>query len=123
MDLAPLCVPVEIAALRGDLRCFRLAVGVGESGLRLRSPLPEEMCGPPLRLHLVLPPPTGELARLFAEEWDGSLRLFARGVEEVVDPGTVHERKLWQLLRFQKLDAEMLEKLQRYVTLRSEDET
>jgi hypothetical protein len=123
MDLAPLCVPVEIAALRGELRCFRLAVAVGELGLRLRSPLPEELCGPPLRLRLTLPPPTGELARLFAEEWDGSLRLFARGAEEVVDPGTVCERKLWRLLRFQKPDSEMQEKLQRYVTLRTEDET
>ena len=122
MDLAPLCVPVEISALQGELRCFRLAIGVSESALRLRSPLPEELCGRPLKVRLTLPPPTGELARLFAEEWDGGLRLLARGAAEVVAPNTPSERQLWRLLVFQKPDPEMLEKLQRYATIRTDED-
>lgn len=122
MDLAPLCVPVEISAMKGELRCFRLAVGVSESGLRLRSPLPEELQGPPLRIRLTLPPPTGELARLFASEWDGGLRLLARAASEVVAPNTSSERRLWRLLVFQKPEPEMLEKLTRYVTMRTEED-
>ena len=55
MDLAPLCVPVEIALAAGDERCFRLALGISETGLRLRTPLPEEMWTRPLRIRLTLP--------------------------------------------------------------------
>ena len=57
MVLAPLMVPVELQRLpaRGQaesgLRFFRLAVGLdaGGAGLRLRSPLPAELCEGPLR--------------------------------------------------------------------------
>ncbi len=120
MELAPLCVPVEIVALKSELRCFRLALGVSEAGLRLRTPLPEELQGPPLRIRLTLPPPTEELARLFADEWDGNLRLVARAASEVVAPNTPNEKRLWRLLVFDKPDAAMREKLQRYIELRTD---
>lgn len=120
MDLAPLCVPVEIALTSGEQRCFRLALGISESGLRLRTPLPQELWSRPLRIRLTLPPPTEELARLFAEEWDGGLRLLARAASEVVAPNTPSEQRLWRLLLFHKPDPAMQEKLTRYVTMRSE---
>lgn len=120
MDLAPLCVPVEIALTSDEQRCFRLALGISESGLRLRTPLPQELWSRPLRIRLTLPPPTEELARLFAEEWDGGLRLLARAASEVVAPNTPSEQRLWRLLVFHKPDPAMQEKLTRYVTMRSE---
>ena len=91
MELAPLCVPVEIAVRNGALRCFRLALAVSDTGLRLRSPLPDELLREPLRIRLTLPPPTEELARLFADEWDGNLIVFARAAAEVVAPNTPNE--------------------------------
>lgn len=121
MDQVPLCVPVAIVTLSGERRCFRLATAVSESGLRLRTPLTEEFLRRPLRIRLTLPPPTAELARLFAEEWDGNLQLLARGAEEVLHPDTVREARLWRLLVFQKPDPEQLEKLSRYIGLRSDD--
>ena len=121
MELAPLCVPVEIAVRNGALRCFRLALAVSDTGLRLRSPLPDELLREPLRIRLTLPPPTEELARLFADEWDGNLIVFARAAAEVVAPNTPNEKRLWRLLVFQKPEPSMQEKLTRYVTMRSED--
>ena len=121
MELAPLCVPVEIAVRNGALRCFRLALAVSDTGLRLRSPLPDELLREPLRIRLTLPPPTEELARLFSDEWDGNLIVFARAAAEVVAPNTPNEKRLWRLLVFQKPDPSMQEKLTRYVTMRSED--
>lgn len=120
MDLAPLCVPVEIALASGEQRCFRLALGVSETGLRLRTPLPQELWSRPLQIRLTLPPPTQDLARLFAEEWDGGLRLLARAASEVVAPNTPTEQRLWRLLLFQKPEPAMQQKLASYVTLRSE---
>ncbi len=120
MELAPLCVPVEIASVQGESRCFRLALGIDHTGLRLRSPLPEELHRRPLRIRLTLPPPTEELARLFADEWDGNLRLVARAASEVVAPNTANEKRLWRLLIFDKPEAAMREKLQRYIELRTD---
>ena len=57
MELAPLCVPVEIAVRNGALRCFRLALAVSDTGLRLRSPLPDELLREPLRIRLTAPRP------------------------------------------------------------------
>ncbi|HNF98809.1 MAG TPA: hypothetical protein PKI49_09575 [Pseudomonadota bacterium] len=120
MELAPLCVPVEIAVRNGALRCFRLALAVSDTGLRLRSPLPDELLREPLRIRLTLPPPTEELARLFADEWDGNLIVFARAAAEVVAPNTPNEKRLWRLLVFEKPDPAMREKIQRYVDLRTD---
>ena len=44
------------------------------------------------------------------------------GAVEVVAPNTPSERQLWRLLVFQKPDPEMLEKLQRYVTIRTDED-
>ena len=120
MELAPLCVLVEIAVRNGALRCFRLALAVSDIGLRLRSPLSDELLREPLRIRLTLPPPTEELARLFADEWDGNLIVFARAAAEVVAPNTPNEKRLWRLLVFEKPDPAMREKIQRYVDLRTD---
>ena len=56
--LAPLCVPVELSRAEKGApgpRWFRLALGINEDGLRLRSPVPEELAEGPIAVRLHLP--------------------------------------------------------------------
>ena len=118
MELAPLCVPIEIR--RADKpagRWFRLGTGIAIDRVRLRSPLPDELRGPPLRVQLQLPPPTAQ-AEALDQEWDGTLILSAVAAELIVDAGTERERAEPRLLALRSVPPESLELIESYVTLR-----
>jgi len=120
VDLAPLCVPIEIRRadrVKTGVRCFRLAIAVGIDRVRLRSPLPAELCGPPLRVQLELPPPTPQAEGL-GSDWDGAMVLHAVAADLVVDEGTERERAEPRLLALRNVPPESLERLESYVTLR-----
>ncbi|MFO0576359.1 MAG: hypothetical protein U1A78_20335 [Polyangia bacterium] len=147
MPLAPLCVPVEIIPCRrsftgagsgaGDeaaaagYRWFRLALGIdsdgtalggggGEGQIFLRSALPDELRGEPLRIRLHLPPPTERLAALLGATWQGELIAHATVEELRVDVGTEHERAELRRLVLGNLDPQAREQLTSYTTLRTE---
>lgn len=120
VELAPVCVPIEIRRAdrpKVSSRCFRLAIAVGIDRVRLRSPLPPELCGPPLRIQLELPPPTPQAEGL-GSDWDGALTLHAVAANLVVDEGTERERAEPRLLALRNVPPESLERLENYVTLR-----
>jgi hypothetical protein len=118
MDLAPLCVPIEIRrADRPSGRCFRLGIAIGIDRLRLRSPLPPELVGPPLRISLQLPAPTPQ-AEAIEGEWDGELLLHAVSSDLVVDEGTERERAEPRILALRGVSPESLERIENYITLR-----
>lgn len=122
-ELAPLCVPVELR--RADIkatgaagqRWFRIGLGLGPDRLRLRSALPEELCGPPLRVRLQLPPPTAQAEGL-GEDWQGGLDLRAVAGEVVVDRGTEREHAEPRLLLFRNLTPPQRALIEEYITLR-----
>jgi hypothetical protein len=117
-ELAPLCVPVEIRrADAAGRRCFRLALGLGLDRIRLRSPLPEELCGPPLAIRLELPPPTLQTAALGAHA-SAELDLSAVAGEVVVDAGTDRERAAPLLLLLERLSPLEQTQIENYVTSR-----
>lgn len=128
MVLAPLCVPVELqrpnSRGRGPsgLRYFRLAVGLeaGGDGLRLRSPVPDELRDGPLRARFHLPPPTESTAKLLGVAWEGEITVAAAAADVVVDAGTEHERREARLLVFHRVAPATRERLQLYASLRLE---
>lgn len=125
MDLAPLCVPIMIC--RADVtsislaaetqRCFRLALELSVDRVRLRSPLPSELCGPPLRIRLHLPPPT-EQSTALEKDWDGALEVYAVAGEEIVEPGSERERAEARLLLFENLLPADRFRIESYITHR-----
>lgn len=145
MPLAPLCVPVEIIPCRRSFsgagssdeaaaagyRWFRLALGIdddgtalggggGEGQIFLRSALPDELRGEPLRVRLHLPPPTERLAALLGATWQGELTAYATVEELRVDVGTERERAELRRLVLVNLDPQAREQLTSYTTLRTE---
>jgi hypothetical protein len=139
MPLAPLCVPVEITPYRhtgaGDEsaaaaghRWFRLALGIdsdgpspgGDGQILLRSALPEDLRGEPLRVRLHLPPPTERLAALVGAAWQGELVAYATVEELRVDVGTERERAELRRLVLMNLDPQVREQITSYTTLRTE---
>lgn len=122
MELAPLCVPVEIR--RADApgrRWFRLALGIGSDRLRLRSALPLELCGPPLAARLHLPPPTERLDALLdspGSGWDGGISFSAVAGEVLIDQGTERERPEARLLLFSHVGPAERARIADYITLR-----
>lgn len=129
MVLAPLCVPVELQrpSSRGQrpsgLRFFRLAVGLAAdgAGLRLRSPVPEELGEGPLRARFHLPPPSEESAKLLGVAWDGEIIVNAEAAEVVIEAGTERERKEPRLLVFHRVPPPTRERLRLYASLRLEE--
>src|SRR5262245_33180440 len=126
MDLAPICIPIEIRrAGRGQAaakRWFRLGLGVGLDRIRLRSPLPAELFGRPLQIRLHLPPPTerlDDLADRLSEVWDGALRLSALAGEVIMDAGTERERSEARLLLLQNVAPSDRLRIENYITLRT----
>lgn len=118
MDLAPLCVPIQVQrADRYTGRWFRLGLELGLDRIRLRTPLPDELCGPPLRCWLHLPPPTRSAAGL-GEHFSGELLLHALAGHEVIDQGTEKERSVPCLLLLQKLEAADRACIENYINLR-----
>lgn len=123
VELAPLCVPVELrrADVKGTgeagQRWFRIGLGLGTDRLRLRSALPEELCGPPLRVRLQLPPPTAQAEGL-GDDWQGGLDVRAVAGEEVVDVGTERERAEPRLLLFRSLLPPQRALIEEYISLR-----
>lgn len=109
MLLCPLYVPLEILpAGKPDPsvpRTFRLALAISAEALRLRSPLPEELCGPVLQVRFHLPPAT---SAAYEEETDapsapGPLSLRGRAAELIIDEGDqdeVPERSAFQQITF-----------------------
>jgi len=122
VDFVPLCVPAEVFSPAEKRRCFRLALEISESGLRLRSPIETSWQRKVLRVRLVLPPPSEEVARLFPDEWDGHLHVCATAKAEVSNPGLPTEKEVCRLLVFERhtLDPSMSAKIARYVTLRQQ---
>lgn len=122
-ELAPMCVPVELrradvkTAGEAGQRWFRIGLGLGTDRLRLRSALPEELCGPPLRVRLQLPPPTAQAEGL-GDDWQGGLDVRAVAGEEVVDVGTERERAEPRLLLFRNLLPEQRALIEEYISLR-----
>jgi len=130
-EFAPLCVPVAMWPAGtpdpGRGRYIRLATGIQPAGLRLRSPLPEELRGMPLSLRLDLPAPlpfmpdsppaTGRDGSPGDQPWDGSLALV--GVpEEVVVRDAQGERAELRRVAFVRLAKDQRACIDRYVTLR-----
>lgn len=94
--MVPLCVPVELRLrLRGGKapgpRWFRLALGISEDAIRLRTAVPEELRGEPLQVRLQLPGDV-EGAEAADAPAPGLLELSAMAEEVVVDQGEESER-------------------------------
>lgn len=129
MVLAPLFVPVELQRppSRGQgpsgLRYFRLAVGLdaGGDGLRLRSPVPDELRDGPLRARFHLPPPTESTAKLLGVAWEGEVAVAAEAADVIVDAGTERERREARLLLFHRVSPATRERLRLYASLRQEE--
>lgn len=95
--LAPICVPVELSRAEKGApgpRWFRLALGINEDSLRLRSPVPEELAEGPIAVRLHLPEDPDPNAPA-----PGALQLTALAEEVVVDEGEETERAERVLLR------------------------
>lgn len=130
VGMVPLYVPVELQRppARGKpesaVRYFRLAVGLDDSDrgvLRLRSPVPDELRGGPLRVRFHLPPPTESTAKLLGSDWDGEIAVTAESANVVVGRGTERERTEALLLVFRQVSEPMQERLRLYATLRQEE--
>lgn len=129
MALVPLYVPVELQrpSSRGQrpagLRFFRLAVGLEPdgAGLRLRSPVPDELSEGPLRARFHLPPPSESTAKLLGVAWDGEIVVNAEAAKLVIDAGTDRERNESRLLVFHRVAPPTRERLRLYASLRLEE--
>ena len=131
-EFAPLCVPVALwpAGSRDPktARYIRLATGIQAGGLRLRSPLPEDLRGVPLSTRLQLPAPLpfmpdGASASDAgttdddAGPWNGDLSLVSVPQEVVLRDGH-GERAELRRLAFVRLPKAQRARLDRSVTLR-----
>jgi hypothetical protein len=127
-DLAPLCVPIEIRRADAPFggfternaplpRWFRLGLGLGLDRIRLRSPLPDELRGRPLRVRLHLPPPTAQAEGL-QEHWDGELSLLATAGEVIVKADSDEERAEARLLLLQNLLPADRTRIEDYIRMR-----
>ncbi len=124
LEFAPVCVPVEIRPAgrgrQGGARWFRLATGICDAGLRLRTPLPDDLRGTPLALRLQLPPPTlfaQDLPLEPGEQWQGALAV-AGLPQEVVVRDAHGERAELRHLAFLRLTPASRALIDQYVTLR-----
>lgn len=126
-EFAPLCVPVLLrpasAANESSARYIRLATGIQPAGLRLRSPLPDDLRGVPLSTRLQLPAPLPFMPDASAhgdddsEPWSGDLALVSVP-EEVVTRDAQGERAELRRLAFVRLPKDQRSRIERYVTLR-----
>ncbi len=128
-EFAPLCVSVALWPAGGlgasGPRYIRLATGIQPAGLRLRSPLPEELRGVPLSTRLQLPAPLPFMPDSPAPvhgdadgaPWRGDLALVSVA-EEVVVRDSHGERAELRRLAFVRLAREQRARIERYVTLR-----
>lgn len=124
-EFAPLCVPLALRPARSGQRVaasqwVRLATGISGSAVRLRSALPEELHGTPLRLHLTLPAPLPYMPDADSDGdggWQGELSLLAVPKEVVVrdEQGERAELRQLTLSNLSKAQRELIE---RYVSLR-----
>lgn len=124
-EFAPLCVPLALRPARAGRHSvasqwIRLATGISGTALRLRSALPGELHGTPLRLHLTLPAPLPYMPDAGADGeggWQGELSLLALPKEVVVrDEGG--ERAELRQLTLSNLSKAQRELIERYVSLR-----
>ncbi|HNN96064.1 MAG TPA: hypothetical protein PKI03_27505 [Pseudomonadota bacterium] len=124
-EFAPLCVPVALwpagaQSERGAPPYVRLATGISPLGVRLRSALPEELLGVPLRLRIDLPPPLPYMPDAATDGdggWQGELVLRALPKEVVVRDEAGERAELRQLALHQ-LSKSQRELIERYASLR-----
>jgi hypothetical protein len=129
-EFAPLCVPVSLrpATVRAPggsdsadaPTWIRLATGISTLGLRLRSALPDELRGVPLRLRMELPPPLPFMPDASADGdggWQGELSLLALPKEVVVRDEHSERAELRQLALHNPSKPQR-ELIERYVSLR-----